>query len=91
MQIRKYVTLVDLWKKKTNFKAEITDIEGKIRIIAGLATASTLNAVENKIPNVSDIVNKTDHDARISGIETKYFTTSDYNKFTGGTLDKKTK
>ena len=34
---------------------------------------------------------KTDYDAKISDIEAKYFTTSDYNKFTNKILDKKIK
>ena len=43
--------------------------------------------VEIKIPNVSGLVKKTDYDAEISGIQKKYFTTSDYNKFTKEILD----
>ena len=35
--------------KKTNFNAEVTEIEGKIPSITGLATNSALTAVENKI------------------------------------------
>ena len=45
-------------------------------------TTAVLNTkigeVENKIPTVSDLVKKTDYNAEISDIETKYFTTSDY-------------
>ena len=47
-----------------------------------LATTTALTTVENKMPNVSDLVNKPDYDAKISEMENKYFTTSDYNKFT---------
>ena len=43
--------------------------------------------VEIKIPNVSGLVKKTDYVAEISGIQKKYFTTSDYNKFTKEILD----
>ena len=32
---------------------------------------------------------KTDYDAKISEMENKYFTTSDYNKFTSNTIDAK--
>ena len=42
-------------------------------------TTTVLNTkigdVENKIPNVSDSVQKTDYDAKILNIEKKYFNT----------------
>ena len=44
------------WLKKTDFDAKITEIEGKIPSITGLATNSALTAVENKIPDVSSLV-----------------------------------
>ena len=44
--------------KKTDFNAKITEVEGKIPNITGLATSSALTAVENKIPNVSSLVKK---------------------------------
>ena len=37
------------------------------------------------------LVNKTDYNAKISDMEGKYFTTSDYNKPTGEILDVKVK
>ena len=39
--------------KKTDFNAKVTEIEGKILSITGLATNSALTAVENKIPDLS--------------------------------------
>ena len=42
-----------LWLKKRDFNIKVTEIEGKIPSIAGLATNSELTAVENKIPDVS--------------------------------------
>ena len=36
-----------------------------------LAATSALTAVENKIPNISNLVKKTDSDAEISDIEKK--------------------
>ena len=39
--------------KKIDFNTKVTEIEGKIPSITGLATNSGLSAVENKIPNVS--------------------------------------
>ena len=38
--------------------------------------------LKNKIPDVSGLLMETVDDAAISEIEKKYFTTSDYNKFT---------
>ena len=45
-----------------------------------------MTEVDNKIPNVSNLVTKTNYDAKISDIESKHFTTADYNKFTSQTL-----
>ena len=45
----------------------------------------------NKIPDICGLVNKTDYDIKISEIDKKYFTTSDYNKFTKNILDAKMK
>ena len=59
--------------------------------IAGLATAAAPHDVKNKIPNFSDLVIKTNYDSETKYIEDKYFTTSDYNKFTHETLDEKIK
>ena len=50
-----------------------------------------MTAVENKRPSVSNLVRKTDNDAKITDIETKCFTTSDDNKFMRDTLDAKIK
>ena len=43
---------------KNRLNAKITEIEGKIPSITGLATNSALTAVENKIPDVSSLVKK---------------------------------
>ena len=50
-------------------------------------------AVENKIPDVSNLVKKIDYDNKISDIESKYSTTtaSDYNKFAKGIVTNKIK
>ena len=60
-------------------------------LLTGLATTSALNAVENKTPKISVLVQKTltltDYNANVLGIETKYLIKSDYNKFTGEVLD----
>ena len=44
--------------KKTECNARITEIDDKTPSITGLANVAALNAVENKIPNVSDLVKK---------------------------------
>ena len=53
MQTKKFLRPVDLLKK-TDYNAKITEIEGKIPSITGLATSSALTAAENKIPDVSN-------------------------------------
>ena len=59
------------WLKKTDFNTKVTEIEGKIPSITGLATNSELTAAENKIHNVSSLVKKTDYNRKISEIENK--------------------
>ena len=62
-------------------------MEGKIPSISGLATNSALTAVENKIPDVSSLVKRTDYNKKISEIENKvndhnhgkYITTPEFN------------
>ena len=46
-----------------------------------------MTAVENKIPDVRNLVQITDYDVKISEIESKYITTTDYNKFTKNIAD----
>ena len=50
-----------------------------------------IEEVENKTPSVGDLVKKMHYDAKISEIETKYFTISDYDKFTSKILETKIK
>ena len=49
-----------------------------------------IGEVENKIPDASGLINKTDYNTEISDIEAKYFTT-DYNKVTSEILETKIK
>ena len=53
--------------EKSNFNTEVTEIEGKITSISGLATKTELTAVENKVPIVSNLVKK----SKITEIEKK--------------------
>ena len=65
-------------------------VKKEIPLINDLATTNTaLTTVENKILNVSDLVKNADYDAKISEMEKKYFTTSEYNKFKSNTFDAK--
>ena len=41
-----------------DYSATITEIESKIPSINGLATTAALNAAENKIPDVSNLIKK---------------------------------
>ena len=76
-----------IWEKKTDLNAKITEIEGKIPRITGLAINSALTAVENKTLDVSSFIKKRDYDTKISEIEKKitdhncdkYITTPEFN------------
>ena len=57
--------------KKDAYNAKIRNIEDKIPDITKLATTTALTAVENKIPNVSNIIKKTDFNTKINEIEKK--------------------
>ena len=66
--------------KKTDSNAKISEVEGKIASISGLATTSALTAVENKIPTVSSLAKKIDNNTKISDIEKK-ITDHDHDKY----------
>ena len=68
---KKYLILVDLLRK-TDYNTKMTETEVKIPSVTGLATASALNAVDNKIPDAINLGKKTDYDAKISELETQY-------------------
>ena len=76
--------------KKADFNAKVTEIEGKIPSISGLATNSALTSVENKIPDASSLVKMTDYSTKISDFEKKiidhnhdkYITTLKFNTMT---------
>ena len=63
----------------------------KVSSITGLATTAALTAVMNKIPDVSNLVKKTDYYAKILDNESKYFITSECNKFTNEIIDNEIK
>ena len=80
MQTEKIPGTSGLVKKKTDWNTKISEIESKIPSISGSATSSALTAVENKIPDVSSSVKKTNHDVKISEIEKK-ITDHDHEKY----------
>ena len=55
-ELVKKVNAIDTNKfvKKADYIAKINEIKDKIPSITGLATTASRNAVENKIPKVSD-------------------------------------
>ena len=46
-----------------------------------MATTTALTAVENKIPNVGNLVKKADYNTKISQIENKITTDHDHDKY----------
>ena len=66
--------------KKRDYNAKITEIEGNIPSISGLATNAALTTVANKIPNISSLVKKTDYDTKITENEKK-LTDHDHDKY----------
>ena len=75
-------------------KFKINDVKGKIPSITNLASTATLTAIENKMPNVSSLVKRTDYNTKISETEKKttdhdhdkYITTPEFNKLTAGSF-----
>ena len=70
-KIDKKIPDVSSLVKKIDFNAKISEAEGKIPSITGLATNSELTAVENKIPDVIRLVKKTNFNAKITELEDK--------------------
>ena len=73
----------------TTFITKIDKVKGELTIITNLATATTPTAAENKIPNISSLVQKidynkinseTEHEISMDG--DKYIITQDFNKST---------
>ena len=73
--------------KKIYYNTKITEIEGKIPDISGLATKTAFSTIENKIPSINGLVKKTDYNTKITDIENKlnnhnhdkYVATSEFN------------
>ena len=65
--------------KKTGFNAKISEVEGKIPSISGLATTSALTAAEKKLPDVKSLLRKIDCAAEIDNIKNDYVTNAALN------------
>ena len=59
---KKYLVLL---AATSNLNVKINEVKGKIPNITYLANTAGLTAVENKIPNVSNLVKKTDYITKI--------------------------
>ena len=89
-QNQKIKFLVYQWTclvKKTDYGTKISEIESKIPSISGLAGNSALTAVENKIPDVSSLIKKTDYNRKsvklkknLLIITTTYISSQKFNK-----------
>ena len=68
-------------------EAKLTELENKITDVSSLAPKIALTAIEIKIPSVSNLVNKTDCNTKVTEIENKlnnhnhdkYITTQEFN------------
>ena len=85
----KYLILLTQLLLLLTLNPEINKAKKKMPSITNLATTATPIVVENKILNVSDLVKKADYHAEMKDIKNKYFSTSDYNKFTNIAIDAK--
>ena len=89
---KKITSITNLATSTTALNAKTKDGKNKIPNIASLATTTTaLTAVENEIPNASNLVKKTDYNTKVSKTENKIttaqcqdkcITTQGFNKLT---------
>ena len=59
----------------------MNEVKGEIPNFSNLAVTAALSAVENKIPNASNLVKRTDNNTKISEIENKIATDHDHDKY----------
>ena len=75
---------------KTILNAKTNEVKAEILSTSGLATASALTAVGNKIHNISNLVKKIGYNTKVNEIGKKvtdnshdnYITTQEFNKLT---------
>ena len=51
---------------KTTLNAKINEVKGEIPCITNLTTTTALTTVENEIPNVSNLIKKTDYKTNVN-------------------------
>ena len=88
-EVKNEISRITNLATNASLKAKINEVNGEIHSITNLTTTPAFTAVENKIPNVNDLVKKADYDAEIKDIKDKYLSTFDYNKFTNKLFDEK--
>ena len=66
---------------RNRVNAEINEVKDKTPNVNNLATTIALAVVENKIPNVSNLFRKTDHNAKVIKIENKIATDHDLDNY----------
>ena len=57
--------------KNSDYNAKMSEMEDKVPTISGPATTSALTAVEYNIPSLSNLVNRTNYDKKISDLKKK--------------------
>ena len=74
--------------KKKDYSLKIRKIENKIPSSSGLTTNATLTSVENKKPDFSSLVKKTDYNTKISDYnQEKCITTLEFNRLIAEVFD----
>ena len=69
--LRSKLLKIKYFATKTTLNAKINEVKGEIPNITYLATTAALTTVENKIPNISNLVKKTDNNSKINEIKKK--------------------
>ena len=89
--------ILDITNSATDafLNAKIYEVKGQILSITNLATNIVLTTVENKTPNISDLVKELDYNIKSNQIEkqitdrdqiSKYTTATEFDKVTAGSL-----
>ena len=71
-EVKGEVTIITNLATNSAPNSKLNDVKGKTLSIANVATADTLKFVENKVPNVSDLVKKVDYDAKKQKLKKLY-------------------
>ena len=86
-EVKNKIRDVSGWMATTVLDTKVEKNEKKIPDVSSLGTTTFPNVqigeVKNKMPDANGLVKKQYYKIKISDIQTNYFTTSYYNKFTG--------